>query len=342
MATGGRLCFLLVALAAAGGSAAEGCDPYAGSWVVEASYPLYDPAKCPFVRKEFDCVRYGRPDKGYLKYRWEAAGGGCELPEFDGLHLLGRWRGKRVMFVGDSLSLNMYDSLLCLLHAADPRGRISSAAAGVRFEDFNVTISYYLSHYLVDIVSEKIGRVLKLDSIKGGRDWVNADVLIFNTWHWWPRRGLSQPWDYIQVGGVVLKDMDRTVAFSKALGTWVKWVRSNIDPNTQKVFYQGVSPSHYHGNEWGESIGKSCVGQTEPVKGSYYPNEPLPQEEIVKDIMTKIPLVSLLDITLLSQLRKDAHPSKYSGIQANPDCSHWCLPGLPDTWNILLYASIIN
>lgn len=49
-----------------------------------------------------------------------------------------RWRGKRIMFVGDSLSLNQFDSLLCLLHAAVPDGRTSSnrteMLATVRFE----------------------------------------------------------------------------------------------------------------------------------------------------------------------------------------------------------------
>jgi hypothetical protein len=49
--------------------------------------------------------------------------------------------------------------------------------------------------------------------------------------------------------------------------------------------------------------------------------------------------VYLLDITLLSELRKDAHPSVYTKDHGN-DCSHWCLPGLPDTWNILLNAAL--
>jgi hypothetical protein len=39
---------------------------------------------------------------------------------FDGLALLRMWAGKKVMFVGDSLALNQYESLLCLIHAAAP------------------------------------------------------------------------------------------------------------------------------------------------------------------------------------------------------------------------------
>lgn len=64
--------------AAAGGSS---CDVYRGSWVVDESYPLYDAASCPFVRKEFDCRRMGRPDTAYLRYRWQP-NPPCSMPRF--------------------------------------------------------------------------------------------------------------------------------------------------------------------------------------------------------------------------------------------------------------------
>jgi hypothetical protein len=52
--------------------------------------------------------------------------------------------------------------------------------------------------------------------------------------------------------------------------------------------------------------------------------------------------IHLLDIATLSQLRKDGHPSVYGhGGHRDMDCSHWCLAGVPDTWNQLLYASLI-
>lgn len=40
---------------------------------------------------------------------------GCRL---DGVDFLNRWRGKKIMFVGDSLSLNMWESLACMIHAS--------------------------------------------------------------------------------------------------------------------------------------------------------------------------------------------------------------------------------
>lgn len=35
------------------------------------------------------------------------------------------------------------------------------------------------------------------------------------------------------------------IAFEEALTTWANWVDLNIDPTKSKVFFQGVSPSHY-------------------------------------------------------------------------------------------------
>ncbi|KAH7658131.1 PC-Esterase protein [Dioscorea alata] len=324
----------------------QSCNFYEGCWIFDESFPLYDSSSCPHIRREFDCQKYGRPDTNYLNYRWQPSS--CNIPRFDGKEFLRMWSNKKIMFVGDSLSLNQWQSLLCMLHSAAPNSIETPSGEGVAissitFEDYNVTVMYYRTPFLVDIITENEGRVLNLDSIQAGKQWLQANLLIFNTWHWWLRSGQYQPWDFIQDGNKMLKDMDRTVAFSKALATWAKWVDSSVNPNTTKVFYQGVSPSHYHGSDWNESSTKSCAGETEPFMGSRYPGGPIPQEDIVKSILKTISKpVSLLDITFPSQLRKDAHPSSYNGIHLRLDCSHWCVPGLPDVWNSLLYATLVS
>ncbi|RRT69744.1 hypothetical protein B296_00008398 [Ensete ventricosum] len=65
--------------------------------------------------------------------------------------------------------------------------------------------------------------------------------------------------------------------------------------------------------------------------------------------------VTFIDITAMSEYRKDAHTSVYTvrqgalltpEQQAKPaefaDCIHWCLPGLPDTWNQVLFARLLS
>ncbi|XP_050287258.1 protein trichome birefringence-like 38 [Quercus robur] len=319
----------------------SGCNLFRGKWVIDPSYPLYD-SSCPYIDPEFNCQKYGRPDKQYLKYAWKPDS--CDLPRFDGIGFLSKWRGKKIMFVGDSLSLNMWESLSCMIRASVPSAKNSfvrkELQSSVTFQDYGVSLIYYKTTYLVDIVREDVGRVLNLDSIQGGNSWTGMDMLIFNTWHWWTHTGNSQPWDYIRVGTSLYKDMDRITAFNRGLNTWASWVNQNVNPSKTKVFFQGISPTHYQGKEWNQPK-KTCSGQVGPLTGSTYPAGAPPAVAVVNNVLSTIKkTVYLLDITTLSQLRKDAHPSSYSGEHSGNDCSHWCLPGLPDTWNQLLYAAL--
>lgn len=59
-------------------------------------------------------------------------------------------------------------------------------------QDYGLTVFLYTTHYLVDVVQESKGRILKLDSIQQGNAWRGMDMLIFNTWHWWTHTGKAQ------------------------------------------------------------------------------------------------------------------------------------------------------
>lgn len=59
--------------------------------------------------------------------------------------------------------------------------------------------------------------------------------------------------------------------------------------------------------------------------------------------------LKILNVTHMTAQRKDGHSSLYYlGPSVGPapihrqDCSHWCLPGVPDAWNELLYALLLK
>ncbi|XP_010531925.1 PREDICTED: protein trichome birefringence-like 42 [Tarenaya hassleriana] len=319
------------------------CDIFQGSWVFDnASHPLYDSKSCPFIGNGFDCQKNGRPDKDYQHYRWQPSG--CNIPRFDGRDFLKRYRGKKILLVGDSLSNNMWVSLSCMLHASVPNStytfHFSNPLSTFTIPEYEITVNWIKNGFLVDLVWDKRGKILKLDSISSGRQWLGADVVIFNTFHWWTHTGRAKSWDYFQVGETIVEEMDRMEAFKIALTTWGKWVDKNIDPSECRVFFQGVSVSHFNATEWGGKKGKSCVGETGPVKGQKYPGPRDKGEAIARSVIKGMAKPAyLLDVTLLTQLRKDGHPSSYAG-RPGKDCSHWCLPGAPDAWNELLYAAL--
>jgi hypothetical protein len=68
-------------------------------------------------------------------------------------------------------------------------------------------------------------------------------------------------------------------------------------------------------------------------------------EQVSKHMKTPL---TILNITDLSRLRTDGHPSVFrrKGVDLTAssaqDCSHWCLPGVPDTWNELLFYHLLS
>ncbi|XP_042486344.1 protein trichome birefringence-like 38 [Macadamia integrifolia] len=323
------------------------CNLFQGSWVFNNhSYPFYYNSTCPFITKEFNCESNGRPDLLYLHYGWKPHA--CTLPRFDGHDFLRRYRGKKIMFVGDSLSYNQWQSLTCMLHATVPNSPYSlvrkESLSNFTIPDYGISIMLSRNAFLVDLVKGKAGPVLKVNSIKGGDAWKGLDTLIFNTWHWWTYKGALQKWKYLEAGTRIFRDFNRLEAFEMGLKTWAQWVDTNVDPSKTKVFFQGISPSHYRGSEWGEPNVKNCAGQTHPLKNSHNLTGFAEPRAVVRSVIKKMRKpVYLLDITMLSQLRKDGHPSYYTdGSRSGMDCTHWCLAGVPDTWNQLLYAALIQ
>lgn len=108
------------------------------------------------------------------------------------------------------------------------------------------------------------------------------------------------------------------------------------------------------GGDW--KNGGSCHLETLPDLGSStLSSETLARFKVVMDVLEQqaggLPVknLSLLNVTSMTSKRKDGHSSLYYlGPKVGPvsphrqDCSHWCLPGVPDSWNELLYAHFLK
>ena len=182
------------------------CNVFEGSWIHDDSYPLYDASHCPFAERGFNCIANGRRDRGYTKWRWKPKN--CDIPRFDARGILDQLRGKRVVVVGDSLSRTQWESLICLLMTGvenkksvyEIKGnRITKQIRflGVRFSTFDLRIDFYRSVFLVKPgpvpkhSPQRAKTTLRLDKMDDiSHEWVDSDVLIFNSGHWWTRTKL--------------------------------------------------------------------------------------------------------------------------------------------------------
>ena len=146
-------------------------------------------------------------------------------------------------------------------------------------------------------------------------------------------------------------------AYGMAFRDMLQWVRDNMDFNTTRVFFTSMSPTHGKSQDWGDASGGNCYNETAMIEDAGYWGTDSRRSvmRVIRDILdgdgADVP-VTFLNITQLSMYRKDAHTSIYKK-QWNPltpeqiadprtyaDCVHWCLPGLQDTWNELLYTKL--
>lgn len=343
------------------GAAPEGCDVGEGEWVFdEAARPWYAEEECPYIQPDLTCQAHGRPDAAYQRWRWQPRD--CSLPSFNATGMLEMLRGKRMLFVGDSLLRGQYTSLLCLLHRGAPGGGGGSRSFETvdslsifRAKDYDATIELYWAPMLAESNSD--GAAVPDDRLIRGAPmnkhssfWKGADVLVFNSYLWW------MTGDKIQILRGADEDMSKDIvemeaaeAYRLVLHQVTRWLEGNVDPKSARVFFVTASPSH-------AGAGGECYDQTTPVgaadAASYRGSTSRRMVQVAGEVLgaSRVP-VGVVNVTRMSELRRDAHTQVYreqrwakptaEQLAADPrsyaDCTHWCLPGVPDAWNELLY-----
>lgn len=276
-----------------------------------------------------------------------------------------RLRHKTLAFVGDSLGRQQFQSIMCVATGGkySPEvedvgwkyGLVKAPGAlrpdgwAYRFPETNTTILYYWSASLsklepLNTTNSVTSYALHLDRpVTFLKKYVNSfDVLVLNTGHHWNRGKFNgNHWELYANGKPVgkgrLADLNR--AKNLTLYSIARWVDSELASRPQmKAFLRTMSPRHFVNGDW--NTGGSC-GNTVPFSNG---------SEVLQDHSSDLPAegavngtqVKLLDITAISQLRDEGHISNRTlrAPTGTHDCLHWCLPGIPDMWNELLFAQI--
>ncbi|XP_062028676.1 xylan O-acetyltransferase 3-like [Rosa rugosa] len=228
-------------------------------------------------------------------------------------------------------------------------------------KEFDASIEYYWAPFIVESISDHatkhtvLKRLVKLDSIaKHGKHWEGVDILVFESYVWW----MHKPTINATYGSPNdVQEYNVTTAYKLALLTWAEWLESRINPERQKVFFISMSPTHLWSWEWRPDSDENCYNESHPIQGSYWgtgSNTKIMDiiDYTLQDLKVK---VTFLNITQLSEYRKDAHTSVYGERKGKlltkeqksdpknfADCIHWCLPEVPDTWNEILYAHLLK
>ncbi|KAL0282249.1 UNVERIFIED_CONTAM: protein trichome birefringence-like 33 [Sesamum angustifolium] len=299
-----------------------------GVWVWDEGRPLYEEWECPYIQPQLTCQEHGRPDKDYQ--HWMAAS----------------WLFSSKMIPENAKSMETFGSLTVFTA-----------------KDYNATIEFYWAPFLLesnsdDAVVHRISdRIVRKGSInKHGKHWKGVDIMVFNTYLWW-MTGLE-----FKILQGSFDDEDKEIvqlptedAYRMAMKSMLRWVKKNMDPKKTRVFFTSMSPSHGKSIDWGGEPGGNCYNETTLIEDPTYWGSDCRKGvmRVIGEVFSKsnVP-ITFLNITQLSSYRKDAHTSIYKKQWspltpeqlANPvsyaDCVHWCLPGLQDTWNELLYAKL--
>ncbi|KAH7685714.1 PC-Esterase protein [Dioscorea alata] len=342
----------------------EVCDLWVGEWIPNTAKPAYTYNTCNLILPFENCVRNGRPDAGYLYWRWKP--NSCDLPPIDPLKFLNEMRNKSFAFIGDSICHSLLSSLMCHLY------KVAKVHDVYHDPSFTTRTWYYPSHnftlYMISSLflihhetidnhgdASQIHLNLHLDILdsKWTREYNKYDYVVISIGPHFFKSSII--YENNQVIGchhcphMNLKKFGIDELYRKALHLSLNFIAKS----KHKTFaiLKTWSPDH---SEHGDLPTKIICNRTRPFR----------EEEIQYNfgtIMRRVEIeefekaatigagngvrMELLDTYHLSLLRPDGHPGPYGTYhpfdgdkkkKVKIDCMHWCLPGPIDTWNELL------
>ncbi|KAH7658199.1 PC-Esterase protein [Dioscorea alata] len=344
------------------------CDLFKGEWISNPSGPAYTNESCLFIESPQNCMKNGRPDTGYLYWRWKPYG--CEVPQFDAKKFLDVMKDKSWAMIGDSIFRNHVQSLICLLVKVEVPIEVYHdkmfRSRRWHFSAHNFTLSVIWSPFLVK--AENFGPEngasssiidLHLDILdeKWISQYQNFNYILISGGPWFLRPAIY--WENNKIIGCHscqdnnLSEISMEYSFRKALQLVFNFFA--VSDHKPFILYRTYPAAHFENAEWNR--GGTC-NRTVPYKEGEFMGTDLEhlmrnvELEEFKNAVVNVARLKLLDTYKLSLLRPDGHSgpyrtfhpfdSKNNSVTIQNDCLHWCLPGPIDSWNELVMELVLN
>ncbi|CAD5172986.1 unnamed protein product [Musa acuminata subsp. malaccensis] len=348
--------------------AKSSCDIFRGEWVPNPNAPYYTNETCWAIHEHQNCMKFGRPDTEFLKWRWKP--NDCDLPIFNPAQFLELVRGKSLAFVGDSVGRNQMQSLICLLlrvtYAVDASVTEDEKFRRYHFPTHNFTVASFWSPFLVraheaDPNGPTLTGLFNLHLDQVDTNWTTQmtpfDYVIVSAGHWFFRPTMFFEADQLVGCHYCLHpnvtDLTMYYSYRRAFRAALR-AFNDLPGFRGTVFLRTFAPSHFENGEWNK--GGNCVRQrpfrsNETRMDGYNLEMYMAQLEEYRaaegEGKEKGVRFRLLDTTEAMLLRPDGHPGRFGhrpdeNVTLYNDCVHWCLPGPIDNWNDFLLHMLKN
>ncbi|XP_023637153.1 protein trichome birefringence-like 23 [Capsella rubella] len=351
----------------------EKCDLFSGKWIKDPLGPIYTNGSCGIVVDSHqNCITNGRPDSGYLYWKWKP--NDCSLPRFDAQRFLQLMRNKSWAIIGDSIARNHVESLLCMLSTIEKPVEVyhdeNYRSKRWNFPSYNFTVSNIWSPFLVQaaIFEDSNGvssAAVQLHLDKLDKTWTDLfpslDYAIISSGEWFLKTAVyHENANLVGCHGCPESSNMTDLGFDYAYNTSLRHVMDFIAKSNTKgmVFFRTSIPDHFENGEWHN--GGTCK-KTEPVSEEEVEMKVLNKilrdveinqfERVVAEMGQESGNFKLLDFAGMLLTRPDGHPGPYrefrpfdkdKNAKVQNDCLHWCLPGPIDHLNDVILEIILD